>query len=163
LALIATLGLAQFSHETTSHLTQLAGTALLLYAGAALPVRMARWPVLAAAAGLLCLVLSGAPGMAMLLGLGSAALAAGHARAAALAHHPVRRRRRLGQPAAPARLVHLAHLAAGPVDAVALAPPARGRCQTHRAATVVRAGRAGHHLWHPAGRSSPVPGPARLR
>ncbi|MGB6100016.1 MAG: hypothetical protein WBG44_03980, partial [Comamonas sp.] len=77
LALIATLGLAQFSHETTSHLTQLAGTALLLYAGAALPVRMARRPVLAAGIGLLCLALSGAPGMALLLGLGSAALAAG--------------------------------------------------------------------------------------
>lgn len=82
LALIATLGLAQFSHETTSHLTQLAGTALLLYAGATLPVRMTSRPVLAAGTGLLCLALSGAPGMAMLLGLGSAALAAGHARAA---------------------------------------------------------------------------------
>ena len=75
LALIATLGLAQFSHETTSYLTQLAGAALLLYAGAALPMRIAARPLLAAGAGLLGLALSGAPNMAMLLGLGSAALA----------------------------------------------------------------------------------------
>lgn len=74
LALIATLGLAQFSHESTSYLTQLAGTALLLYATAALPVRMGALPLLAAGTGLLCLALSGAPSMAMALGLGSAAL-----------------------------------------------------------------------------------------
>lgn len=74
LALIATLGLAQFSHEATSYLTQLAGTALLLYAAATLPTRMRIAPLLAAALGLLGLALSGAPSMALLLGLGSAAL-----------------------------------------------------------------------------------------
>ena len=71
LALIACLGLAQLSHETTGYLTQLACTALLFYAGAALPWRMA-WPLLAGLAGLLGLVLSGAPSVAVLLGLGSA-------------------------------------------------------------------------------------------
>ncbi|MBS0495338.1 MAG: hypothetical protein JSS31_15610 [Proteobacteria bacterium] len=71
LALIACLGLAQLSHETTGYLTQLSSTALLFFATAALPWRMA-WPMTAAAAGLLGLVLSGAPSVAMLLGLGSA-------------------------------------------------------------------------------------------
>jgi len=71
LALIACLGLAQLSHETTGYLTQLASTALLFYAGAALPWRMA-WPLLAGLIGLLGLVLSGAPSIAVLLGLGCA-------------------------------------------------------------------------------------------
>ncbi len=71
LALIACLGLAQLSHETTGYLTQLACTALLFYAGAALPWRMA-WPLLAGLLGLLGLVLSGAPSIAVLLGLGCA-------------------------------------------------------------------------------------------
>jgi len=71
LALIACLGLAQLAHETTGYLTQLACTALLFFAGAAMPWRMA-WPLLAGLAGLLGLVLSGAPTLAMLLGLGSA-------------------------------------------------------------------------------------------
>ena len=71
LALIACLGLAQLSHETTGYLTQLSSTALLFFAGAALPWRMA-WPMAAAAAGLFGLVLSGAPSVAMLLGLGCA-------------------------------------------------------------------------------------------
>jgi len=73
LALLASLGLAQFSHETTSHLTQLLGTALLFHAlaaTAARPVRSAG----TAAAGLLCLTLSGAPTVALLLGLGGAAV-----------------------------------------------------------------------------------------
>ncbi len=89
LALIACLGLAQLSHETTGYLTQLAITALLFYAGAALPWRMA-WPLLAGLIGLLGLVLSGAPSVAMLLGLGCAWLlwcspgaAPAHARATA--------------------------------------------------------------------------------
>ncbi|MGD9774214.1 hypothetical protein [Diaphorobacter sp.] len=69
LALIACLGLAQLSHETTSHLTQLASTSLLFFAGAAMPRRMA-WSVACAAAGLFGLVLSGAPMLATLLGLG---------------------------------------------------------------------------------------------
>lgn len=71
LALIASLGLAQLSHETTGYLTQLCGTALLFAAGAAMPWRMA-WPVAAAVAGLLGLVLSGAPTLSVLLGLGCA-------------------------------------------------------------------------------------------
>ena len=71
LAFIACLGLAQLSHETTSYLTQLSCTALLFFAGAAMPWRLA-WPAATAAAGLFGLVLSGAPALAVLLGLGSA-------------------------------------------------------------------------------------------
>lgn len=74
LALMASLGLAQFSHETTGYLAQLTGTALLLYAAAALPARRLL-PALAAAGGLLGLTLSGAPSAALLLGLGSSAVA----------------------------------------------------------------------------------------
>ena len=72
LALIASLGLAQFSHEATSNLTQLASTTLLLYATAALHRHCA---LPAAAAGLLGLTLSGAPSLAVLLGAGSAGVA----------------------------------------------------------------------------------------
>ena len=75
LALIATLGLAQFSHETTSHLSQLCGTTLVFLAAASMPVRRTR-ATLTAAIGLLILVFSGAPSMALLLGLGSGALLA---------------------------------------------------------------------------------------
>lgn len=71
LALIACLGLAQLSHEATGYLTQLASTALLFFAGAAMPWRMA-WASLAALGGLLGLAISGAPAVAVLLGLGSA-------------------------------------------------------------------------------------------
>jgi len=74
LALLACLGLAQYSHETTSYLAQLACGALLFYAGCALPWRMA-WPLLAAACGLAGLALAGAPSLAVLMGLGCAALA----------------------------------------------------------------------------------------
>lgn len=85
LALIASLGLAQYAHETSSHLTQLCATALLFYAGAALScgemaTRRPVGPLLAAAAGLGALVFSGAPTLALLLGLGSALLATGWAR-----------------------------------------------------------------------------------
>ena len=73
LALVACLGLAQPSHETTSHLVQLACTSFLFAAAAAMPWRL-MWPMAAAAAGLAGLVLSGAPALAMLLGLGSAVL-----------------------------------------------------------------------------------------
>ncbi|MBS0291967.1 MAG: hypothetical protein JSS01_05540 [Proteobacteria bacterium] len=75
LALIACLGLAQLSHETTGYLTQLSSTALLFFAAAALPWRMVV-PLLAALAGLMGLVLSGAPTLAMLLGLGCSWLVA---------------------------------------------------------------------------------------
>ena len=75
LALIASLGLAQFSHETTSNLTQLVSTTLLLYAAAALRRGRCALPGVAAAAGLLGLTFSGAPSLALLLGAGSAGVA----------------------------------------------------------------------------------------
>ena len=78
LALVACLGLAQPSHETTSYLTQLCCSALLFFALAAAPYRL-RTAALAMVAGLAGLVLSGAPALAMaysaigalLYGLGS--------------------------------------------------------------------------------------------
>jgi 4-amino-4-deoxy-L-arabinose transferase-like glycosyltransferase len=73
LALIATLGLAQLSHETTPALAQLAFSALTFYATAALPRR----PVIASLclfAGLAGLALSGAPTMALLFGAGGVAI-----------------------------------------------------------------------------------------
>ena len=78
LALVACLGLAQPSHETTSYLTQLCCTALLFYALAAAPYRT-KAAALSMAVGLAGLVLSGAPALAMaysaigalLYGLGS--------------------------------------------------------------------------------------------
>ena len=69
LALIACLGLAQLSHETTPALAQVGFTSLSFYAMAALPRR----PALAALwlfAGMAGLALSGAPAMAMLFGAG---------------------------------------------------------------------------------------------
>ena len=71
LALIACLGLAQFSHETTPALPQVCFTAVIFYAVSAMPYHRG----LAAAAfllGLLGLTLSGAPSIAIVLGLGSA-------------------------------------------------------------------------------------------
>jgi hypothetical protein len=73
LALIATLGLAQLSHETTPALAQLCFTALMFYAAAALPYRLAG-PLVAFGIGVLGLALSGAPAMATLFGVGSAAI-----------------------------------------------------------------------------------------
>jgi hypothetical protein len=73
LALVACLGLAQFSHETTPSLTQLAFTATSFFGIAAMRYR----PLpasLALLAGLLGLVLSGAPSLAMLFGLGGIAI-----------------------------------------------------------------------------------------
>jgi 4-amino-4-deoxy-L-arabinose transferase-like glycosyltransferase len=69
LALIATLGLAQLSHETTPALAQVGFTAVSFYAMAALGQR----PFVAAPslfAGLMGLALSGAPSMAVLFGVG---------------------------------------------------------------------------------------------
>lgn len=74
LALIASLGLAQLSHETTGYVTQLGCTTLVFFAAAAMPYRRAA-PALAMLLGLAGLVLSGAPTMAVLMGLGCAALA----------------------------------------------------------------------------------------
>ncbi|MFZ9335961.1 MAG: hypothetical protein ACO248_08790 [Burkholderiaceae bacterium] len=73
LALIACLGLAQFSHETTPALAQLSFMALLLYGMAALPLRGHR-----AGLALLCgsagLALSGAPAIAFACSAAAAAL-----------------------------------------------------------------------------------------
>lgn len=73
LAFMACLGLAQLAHETTPALTQLCFTALLFYATAALPYRQIA-PGMGAALGLVGLTLSGAPSMALALGLGCAAI-----------------------------------------------------------------------------------------
>lgn len=69
LALMASLGLLQLGHETTPELAQLAATTLFLYALAAAPFRpvQSRLAVLAA---LPALAGSGAPSMAMAMGLG---------------------------------------------------------------------------------------------
>ena len=75
LALIACLGLAQLSHETTPALSQLGFTALSFYAMAASPYRTAtRLPGPAAGllVGLSGLALSGAPTLAVLFGAGGA-------------------------------------------------------------------------------------------
>ena len=69
LALMASLGLLQLGHETTPELAQLAATALFLYALAAAPFR----PVRARVAVLFALPVlagSGAPSMALAMGLG---------------------------------------------------------------------------------------------
>lgn len=71
LALMATLGLLQLGHETTPELAQLACVALFAYGLAAAPFR--RWqPRLAVVAALPLLAGSGAPAMALLMGLGGA-------------------------------------------------------------------------------------------
>ncbi len=69
LALIACLGLAQLSHETTPALAQLAFTALAFYGLSGLPATRP-WPPLALLLGLLGLALSGAPTLAVLFALG---------------------------------------------------------------------------------------------
>ncbi|QIL73310.1 hypothetical protein G7048_00610 [Diaphorobacter sp. HDW4B] len=71
LALIASLGLAQLSHETTGYLTQLCSTALLFFAASSIPHRRGTSATLGFV-GLLGLSLSGAPTVSVLLGLGSA-------------------------------------------------------------------------------------------
>lgn len=70
LALVASLGLAQFSHETTPAMAQLCFTAVIFYAVAAMPyhANSSRSMYLL---GLTGLTLSGAPSVAMALGLGS--------------------------------------------------------------------------------------------
>lgn len=73
LALIACLGLAQLSHELTTHLAQLCFAALAFYGSAAIGHRMLL-PALALAAGLGGLVLSAAPSLAVLFGAGSSLL-----------------------------------------------------------------------------------------
>lgn len=75
LALIATLGLLQLGHETTPELAQLAAVACVQWALAAAPYRTwtARAVVVAALPALAC---SGAPTMALVLGLAGAAICA---------------------------------------------------------------------------------------
>lgn len=73
LALIACLGLAQLTHETTPALAQLGFTSLSFYAMAALPYRTAA-PALGLVIGLTGLTLSGAPTMAVLFALGGTAI-----------------------------------------------------------------------------------------
>ncbi len=68
LALIATLGLLQLGHETTPELAQLACVALFIYALAASPFRGSR-PKVAVMIGLPALAASGAPSIALALGL----------------------------------------------------------------------------------------------
>ena len=83
LALIASLGLAQFSHETTPALAQLGFTALAFYAMACSPYRSATrlaGPALGLLIGLAGLALSGAPTLALLLGMGGALVEWTHAR-----------------------------------------------------------------------------------
>jgi hypothetical protein len=73
LALLACLGLAQLSHETTPALAQVAFTALSFYGMAALPRQPTR-AAIALLAGLTGLVLSGAPSMATLFAVGGIAI-----------------------------------------------------------------------------------------
>jgi 4-amino-4-deoxy-L-arabinose transferase-like glycosyltransferase len=75
LALVACLGLAQLSHETTPALAQLGFSTLAFYGLAAAPFRTLL-PLLAIAIGLPGLALSGAPSTAVLLAVGGAALTA---------------------------------------------------------------------------------------
>lgn len=73
LALIATLGLLQFGHETTPELVQLAAVAMYLYALAASPFRHLT-PRLAMPIALVALAASGAPAMSVVLGAIGAAI-----------------------------------------------------------------------------------------
>ena len=73
LALIACLGLAQLSHEVTTHLAQLCFATLVFFAAAAIGYRI-MMPAIALAAGLCGLVLSAAPTLAVLFGAGAALL-----------------------------------------------------------------------------------------
>ncbi len=73
LALIASLGLAQLSHETTPALAQLSCAALSFFAVAALPYRRVV-PYISLCAGLCGLALSGAPTTALLLCAGALVL-----------------------------------------------------------------------------------------
>ena len=73
LALIACLGLAQLAHETTPAVAQLGFAALTFYALSASPYRSptaVAGPAFGLVAGLAGLALSGAPSIAVLLGLG---------------------------------------------------------------------------------------------
>ena len=73
LALMACLGLAQFSHETSHTLVQLSAVCAVFYAAASMWWQP-KLSLATALLGLLALTLAGAPYVAMLLGLGAIAL-----------------------------------------------------------------------------------------
>jgi 4-amino-4-deoxy-L-arabinose transferase-like glycosyltransferase len=73
LALIACLGLAQLGHETTPALAQLFLASLLFYGIAALPYRRVS-AFIAVGIGTVGLALSGAPAVALMLGIGCVAI-----------------------------------------------------------------------------------------
>jgi hypothetical protein len=83
LALLACLGLAQLSHETTPAMAQLGFMTLMFYSVAASPYR-SPWQVLgpgsAFVLGMVGLALSGAPTVAALLGIGSVLVEWAHRR-----------------------------------------------------------------------------------
>lgn len=83
LALMASLGLARLGHEGTAALSQLASASLVFYA-LSNHTRHRLTALLAMATGMLGLTLSGAPTMALLLGLGGTAVLATGTRARAL-------------------------------------------------------------------------------
>jgi len=75
LALIASLGLLQLGHETTPELAQLFAVSLFLWSMAAAPYRV--WPArLAAPASLMLVAGSGAPFVAVAIGLGGSVVCA---------------------------------------------------------------------------------------
>jgi hypothetical protein len=81
LALIGSLGLAQLSHETTPSLAQLAFAAIAFYAMAASPYRSAfqlGGPATGLLIGLTGLAMSGAPTLALLLGIGGVLVELAH-------------------------------------------------------------------------------------
>jgi hypothetical protein len=73
LAIIASLGLAQLSHETTPALAQLGFTGLIYFSIGALAYRQ-MLPLLCATLGILGLSLSGAPALSLLFAIGGAAI-----------------------------------------------------------------------------------------
>lgn len=73
LAFMASLGLAQLSHETTPALAQLGFSALLFYALSALPYHRTA-PLFCAGLGMLGMSLSGAPALALMFGVGGACI-----------------------------------------------------------------------------------------
>lgn len=92
LAFIASLGLAQLSHETTPALAQLSFSALLFFSISAMPYRRVGATVSGALA-IACLALSGAPLLALIFGLGASALLALHAQQHSTdTEHPIAQR-----------------------------------------------------------------------
>ncbi len=73
LALLATLGLAQYSHETAPPLVQLTASTAVLYGMSAMPHRPIRGSAVAGL-GLVAMSLSGAPWLSLIYGAGSALL-----------------------------------------------------------------------------------------